>query len=107
MLIPHDRRWFLRSAAGVMLAPAVGGRTVFRRPANAVNARQRSVVGNGATDDAAAINKLIAEVSAGGGGSLFSTRHLSLSLYYPAERPCAYFFRSGGGDHGGAVRRLR
>ncbi len=84
MLIRRDRRWFLRFAAGVMLAPAVGGRTVFRRPANAVNARQRSVVGNGTTDDAAAINKLIAEVSAGGGGSLY---------FPPGIYPCRYTIR--------------
>jgi polygalacturonase len=83
MLIPRDRRWFLRSAAGLMLAPPIG-RTVFRPPANAVNARQRSVVGNGTTDDAAAINQLIAEVSAGGGGSLY---------FPPGIYSCGYTIR--------------
>jgi polygalacturonase len=81
MLIPVDRRLFLKSAAGLMLAPPISGLIDFRPPANAINARQRNVLGNGITDDAAAINKLIEEISAGGGGR----------LYFPSGTyPCRY-----------------
>ena len=81
MLIPIDRRLLLKSAAGWMLAGHVGARTDFQPPANAVNARRHGVVGNGITDDAAAIDKLIAETSAGGGGSLY---------FPPGTYPCRY-----------------
>src|SRR5262249_51727156 len=70
MLIPVNRRLFLKSAAGSMLALPMRGLVDFRPPATTINARQRNVLGNGITDDAAAINKLIEEISARGGGSL-------------------------------------
>jgi polygalacturonase len=81
MFIPIDRRLFLKSAAGLVLAEPMGGRSDYQPPPNAINARRRGVVGDGIRDDAAAINKLIAEISAGGGGS----------LYFPSGTyPCRY-----------------
>jgi polygalacturonase len=70
MLTAVNRRSLLQSAAGLILAGSVGGRANFQPPPSSINAQHRGVFGNGVTDDAAAINKLIEEISARGGGTI-------------------------------------
>ena len=81
MLSLINRRFLLQSTAGLMLAAPMGGCAKFQPPANSINALHRGVFGNGVTDDAAAINQLIEEISAGGGGT----------IYFPSGiYPCRY-----------------
>jgi polygalacturonase len=77
---PIDRRCFLKSVAGFALAGA-GGYADPPPSADAVNAIRRGVVGDGVTDDAAAIDRLIASIAAKGGGTLY---------FPPGVYPCRY-----------------
>jgi polygalacturonase len=70
----------LRAAAAFTLDRKMPGRGDLQPPANAINARRRGVYGNGVTDDAAAINRLIKETSVAGGTICFP----------PGIYPCRY-----------------
>lgn len=80
MPIPVDRRCLLQAAVGLMLGGAGLRRADLQPPPNAIDARLRGVVGNGITDDALAINRLIKQTTAAGG-----------TLYFPPGiYPCRY-----------------
>lgn len=64
-----DRRCLLKSVAGWTLAGTIGCADPLR--SDAVDVRRRGVAGDGATDDTAAINRLIAEISRSGSGTLY------------------------------------
>ena len=64
-----------------MLPGSMGSRANFQPPPNSINAHVHGVFGDGVKDDAAAINGLIKEISARGGGT----------IYFPAGTyPCRY-----------------
>lgn len=54
-----------------MLMGSLAGCVIFEPPPNSINVQRRGVSGDGITDDAVAINKLIEEVSSMGGGTLY------------------------------------
>jgi polygalacturonase len=57
------------------------GCAIFDPPADAIDAHLHGVLGDGITDDAAAINQLIDKISAGGGGTIH---------FLPGIYPCRY-----------------
>ena len=83
------RRSLLKFAGGLTLAGQMAGCTVFGPP-DPMNVQLRGAFGNGVADDAAAINRLIDEVSAGGGGT----------IYFPTGvYPCRYTIHLKDGVH--------
>lgn len=78
---PISRRSLLKSAGGLIFAHHMGGCAIFDPPADTVSVHLRDVVGDGTADAATAINKLIDEIAAKGGGT----------IYFPSRiYPCRY-----------------